>query len=110
MDPSERLALDYCAPRGIPLSVFLGRVVYPGEPQWLPEDTTAALDWHIEQAGRCPGCGHNQATTTSKDPPDYDVEAVVCHACMARTREAQRMQGTRSEDMGAIYFRVREGD
>lgn len=108
LSAEDRLALDYCAPVGIPLSVFNGRTVYPGDPMWLPEDRAAALDWHVENSTRCPGCGHSQAVTTSSEPPDYEVEAVVCHACMAKTREAQRMRETRGDDMGAIYFRVRE--
>lgn len=101
------MALGYCAPLGIPLSVFNGRVVYPGDPQWLDEDRDAALGWHVEQVSRCPGCGHDQMVTTSNDPPDYTVESLLCHACDARQVEARRMSETRP-DMSAIFFRVTE--
>jgi hypothetical protein len=86
----ERAALDYCAPRGIPLSVFLGRVIYPGDPQWLPEDTEAALWW---QANVC-SCG--QLLSESMDPANeklYAAEGLWCFACRAIHREAVAMTG-----------------
>ena len=49
----EQAALRYCAP-GIPLSVFLGRVVHPGEPQWIDDDQAAVIDWMVEEARYCP--------------------------------------------------------
>ena len=58
--PLEQAALRYCAPRGIPLSVFLEqRTVYPGQPHWTEDDTLAALDWQAEQDRRCPDCGEH---------------------------------------------------
>ena len=45
-------------PRGIPHSVFLGRVVRPGvDPQWTDEDQDKALAFEQEKARCCSGCG-----------------------------------------------------
>lgn len=102
----EQIALAYCAPHGIPLSVFLGRTVYPGEPLWLPEDTDAAVDWMLDQNDRCPGCGQPHAETTSPDAQgEYVVDAKTCHCCLARIAESKTFQD-RGDDMGAIYFRT----
>ena len=50
--------MDYCGPRGIPHSVFLGRPVGPGEPTWTVDDRQKALWWLIHDAEKCKQCGH----------------------------------------------------
>lgn len=88
--PFEQAALDYCAPRGIPLSVFLGRIVYPGDPQWLEADTLAALEWETQQANRCSGCGQNLDESQKKDNAFvYQAAAVSCHGCQAILRASK---------------------
>lgn len=37
--------------------MFTGRIVGPGEPRFLAEDTDAALALAEEEAGTCPQCG-----------------------------------------------------
>jgi hypothetical protein len=37
--------------------VFTGRVVEPGEPEFLPQDTDGALALAEEEAATCPSCG-----------------------------------------------------
>lgn len=92
--PLERTALTYAAPRGIPLSVFLGRVVYPGDPQWLDDDLLAALEWQTEQAGRCKDCGQDLDASTARDNHDeYEAEGVSCHGCRAIDRAAHKLAG-----------------
>lgn len=104
---AQQIALAYCAPHGIPLSVFLGRTVYPGEPMWTQDDTDAAVDWMLDQNDRCPGCGRPHTETTSPDAQGaYDVEAKVCHCCLAGTTVSKAWQESRGDDMGAIYFRT----
>lgn len=44
--------MDYCAPRGIPHSQFLG-----GPPVWTADDRDKALWWLIRDRERCPQCG-----------------------------------------------------
>lgn len=92
--PLEQAQLNYCAPRGVPLSVFQGRVVYPGEPQWLEADMLAALEWQAEQAGKCSGCGQNLDGTTGKANFDkWNAEAITCDACRAISRTAHVAAG-----------------
>jgi hypothetical protein len=95
LSPVERAALEYCAPRGIPLSVFIDqRVVYPGDPQWTGKDAAAALWWQAEQDKRCDGCGGNLVETLDPDNEDrYRAEGVWCHRCRAIQREALAMAG-----------------
>lgn len=82
--PVERAALRYCAPHGIPLSVFLGRVIYPGDQQWLEDDTQAAFDWMVYDASRCPGCGNDREEALAKENSfGYRVEVLWCHGCRA---------------------------
>lgn len=93
--PSEQAALAYCAPQGIPLSVFLGRTVYPGDPAWLPDDTLAALDWQAHEATKCPGCGQprDECMAHEDDAPAYEVEIKRCHACSAAAAEERALGG-----------------
>lgn len=86
--PEDRAALTYCGPRGIPLSVFLGRVVYPGDPEWLPDDTLAAFDWLERDMRTCVGCGQDTAETVGPEHADkWNAEvAGRCDACVARSR------------------------
>jgi hypothetical protein len=49
--------MDYCGPRGIPHSVFLGRAVGPGQPQWTADDRDKALWWMLHEREKCPNCG-----------------------------------------------------
>ena len=67
--------------------MFLGRVVGPGEPLWLPEDRWWALALHEVESGTCRDCGHPLAETTSSAGEDaYVADVVRCHACVAAAR------------------------
>lgn len=87
LSSTELAALEYCAPRGIPLSVFLGRIVYPGDPQWLPRDVEAAMWW---LASRCTSCGQDTNQTVGVDHVDkWNAEiSGYCDSCRARHRAA----------------------
>ncbi len=102
----DRAALAYCAPRGIPLSVFLGRVVYPGDPVWLPDDTLAALDWQEHEATKCPGCGQprDESMAHEDDSPPYEVTLNRCQACKAAAIEVKAFGG----DTAGLYPLVRK--
>lgn len=92
-DPRDAAALEFCYGNGraIPISVFLGRVVEPGEPQWLPEDTRAALVWQEYEKSLCSGCKRPRDETFALEMDDhYDVVPVVCHACAARDSKASK--------------------
>lgn len=90
-DPIESAIRDFCygGGRGIPRSVFLGRTVEPDEPQWLPEDTEAAIEWQLYQNSLCSGCRRPRQESFAVGMDDhYDVTELQCHACAARERRA----------------------
>lgn len=91
--PFEQMAIEYCAPRGIPLSVFCGRVVYPGDPMWTEDDQQAAIDWQIHDRLKCPECGfpRDECMADEDDAPAYTVELRRCHACKAAGIEQREM-------------------
>jgi len=103
----ERLGLSYCAPRGIPLSVFFGRVVGLGDPQWTQLDTQAAVLWEIEQKSHCSGCGRprNECHVPEDEAPDYEVILTRCRACEARDAKLKEMQEDGGSNSG-LYLSV----
>lgn len=79
-----QLELSYCAPRGIPHSVFLGRIVGPGDPTWLEDDREKALWWMIHENERCPNCGtrHEEFDRAAGgDPHAYEWKLRHCRGC-----------------------------
>jgi len=59
--------------------VFTGRVIEPGDPQFLPEDTNAALALAEEEADTCPQCG--MLKIWCRDPDNqfaFDATEDVC--------------------------------
>lgn len=105
----EQIALRYCAPRGIPLSVFRGRVVCPGDPAWLDGDFVAALEWQAYEDGKCPGCGQpaSESMADEDDSPAYEAEALRCHAC--KVRSITEREASNDGDPGAgLYSIVRK--
>ena len=71
--------MDYCGPKGIPLSTFLG---------WQADDQDAALWWQAEQNLRCQSCG-TAAWEWEEDPAAYRVAESVCRGC-ALTEAARK--------------------
>lgn len=103
----EKVALGYCAPRGIPLSVFLGRTVYPGDPQWLFDDAQAAIDWQSDQNQRCDGCGQYRAESEKKENSfAYRAEARRCHACYAIDAKAAAIRKTKEDPLAGTRYRL----
>lgn len=129
---TERRIREYVCSRGIPRSVFLGRVVgeatddWDADPRtWLPEDTAAALAWQEWKDSLCSGCGHPRAETFAEPPPDwaqpagrweerYEAHAMQCDACAARDRKAWNEQKTRDTGQpppaGRYYTVMRDPD
>lgn len=66
----------------MPRSVFLGRVVGPGEPLWLDEDRAWALALADVEADQCPDCGQPwHETSLPESEGGYRAELLRCHAC-----------------------------
>lgn len=87
---------------GVPRSVFLGRVVGPGEPLWLPEDRWWALALAEDEANRCRDCGHDLTETMAPDAEDaYDATLTRCHGCAAAARRVAAFtdEGGRTEGL-----------
>lgn len=97
-------------------SVFLGRVVGKGEPEWLPDDVEAAIaldeyerDLHI--------CGQpaSQSMATKIDDRgrqvpahQYEGEAWICYACVAVEEARESM--SEHDHRQSIAYRVKRLD
>lgn len=88
--------MSYCAPRGIPHSLFLGRVVEAGEPQWLDADRDKALWWLIHDRMTCPGCG-TRPDEFENDPDAYIPEPHHCRGCEVKARGDEHFERHRKE-------------
>ena len=82
--------MNYCVPRGIPYSVFMGRAVKPGEPEWTEDDTLLALEYQDWAAEVCPGCGHHLSDSTD-EANHYETRDRVCFACEAKEVHVTRL-------------------
>jgi hypothetical protein len=91
------------------LSVFLGRVVGHGDPQWTRRDAQAAVLWEIEQKSHCTGCGQPRdecmGSETDDDAPDYEVTETRCWACQARDVALQKFREEGGSSSG-LYLSV----
>jgi hypothetical protein len=99
VDAAEFAVREFCfAPgRALPPSIFLGRIVQPGEPEWLDTDTAAALEWQAYQKSLClGGCGRPREESFDIAMDDhYDVTPIACNACRARDLKAWNRNSTR---------------
>ena len=104
--------LDYCAPHGIPLSVYRGRIVALGEAQWLEGDYQAAALWQARENARCTGCGLDLRETTKAENDDaYTAKGIRCHACKAMDLASRDAAGIDEPDPQAgMRFRVTRDD
>lgn len=87
--------MEYCGPRGIPLSTFL---------QWPPDDQLAALSWSSEDRVRCPHCGTAE-WEWEEDGDAYRAEPRVCRGCHRRGVEEQQLRKQETA-MPGIYVRL----
>lgn len=81
-------------------------MIAPGEPQWLPDDTDAALAWQAAQGDLCPGCGKPRDECFAADGPHYEAVPLRCRACEARDVAARNFAETGSN--AGMYFAVKE--
>jgi hypothetical protein len=73
--------------------VFLGRVVEPGEPLWLPEDRAWALALLNVEADCCPECRQPWSEATDRANEEaYRAELIRCHACTASAHTVKAYQ------------------
>lgn len=86
---------------GVPRSVFLGRVVKPGEPLWLADDRWWALALLEAESGLCGDCGQPLHESTHADNEyEYDAAVSRCHGCAAAGRRMKAVQDGNAETAG----------
>jgi hypothetical protein len=87
--------MDYCGPRGIPLSEFLS---------WDEADQDAALVWQAHEARRCPSCHTHPDTwdeTKGGRRDAYLAELVVCPGCRTLEAARKREEKNANQPLGA---------
>lgn len=90
-DSQFALDLKYATEHGIPLSIYYGREVSPGEAVWLPEDRDYVTAYVIEQSLYCPECGTRPDewdVDVGGRPDAYIAESYRCRGCELREIES----------------------
>jgi hypothetical protein len=100
--------MEYAGPRGIPHSVFLGRVVGPGEPQWLDADRDKAIWWMIHQRQACPECG-TRPDEWADDPDAYVPEPHHCRGCEVAAQGEDYLERHRKKYRRGTTMRLKRG-
>lgn len=81
-DPRWAVAVRYACEHGIPLSVFLGRVVEPGEPVWDEDDRDVALGYTLWISGVCGSCGLHRLDWEHERDETWKGTIVTCFGCV----------------------------
>jgi hypothetical protein len=89
-DPAWVAAVRFACEHGIPISVFFGRVVEPGEPLWLPDDTEVAIGFEQWVAAVCPNCGLHRLDWEHEHDETFKGRIETCFGCveLADTRRS----------------------
>lgn len=98
--------MSYCAPLGIPLSVFRS---------WPDGDRRWALAWRYDQDSRL-GCGcHPDETTGVENDDAFTAVPRVCHrhraigdAAKARSQDVDENGDPRNNPHGVLWMTVRD--
>lgn len=103
LDRDSQLAieLDYCCPRGIPHSEFLG---------WSTSDRDKAIWWLLRERETCPSCGtrpEEWLESKGGHRHAYIGQVHECEGCIvrARTEEAPEMKQGRPEARRVVLVR-----
>lgn len=110
-DLAFREQVNYAAERGIPLSVFQGRVVADDEPEWLPNDRDAALVWLTESKSKCSRCG-TWDWEWDNDPNAWEADIWRCRGCEGIDVQQRRLRAdtnSRHDGKQIRMFRPTEG-
>jgi hypothetical protein len=103
----DQVEIGYCAPRGIPVTVFRGRVVYPGQPQWTDDDRQAVYDWLEHEARTCTGCGQDLDESMRKENSfAYIAEGVRCHSCWAIAVASAEGEGGKAAKTAGWRYKI----
>ena len=102
--------MDYCGPRGISRSFFLG-----GPHEWTESDRLWALAWQAAQRERCPHCGtYGDEWRDEKgrilDEPPWVVDSITCGGCEAKGRLEKLIHKQAPDKRGVYVFLRRPRD
>jgi hypothetical protein len=102
-EPDTRATVETARAWGVSRSVFLGRIVAPGDPLFTESDRQWATALHLLEQGTH-ACGQPSSESFAKDSDGaYVAEAIRCHACAAAAREA----ATFSEHSEGLFVTTR---
>lgn len=91
--------MAYCAPKGIPLTVFLA---------WPQADQDAALAWQAHESARCAGCG-THPDDWDGDPRAWVAEPHRCQGCRAAEEAHANLEKIKDRGRGVrVRLRRRE--
>lgn len=77
--------------------MFRGRVIAPGEPEWLDSDRDHALAWMVDEKARL-ACGCYPDETVGPEHDDrFSAEMVVCERHRAVGEAAERWSKSSNE-------------
>ena len=112
VDERYRLELEQARAYGKSHSVFTGRVVQPGEPEFLREDTDGAIALAEEERDTCGSCGLLKAIC--RDPAHqfntFEAHDELCHATYALEAHRKAIEGDgASRAATRTYVRFKAG-
>lgn len=81
-DPGWAVQVRFVCRVGVPMSEYLGRVVRPGEPRWLPYDRMVAEEFERWSASLCPSCGLNSFDWPDERDETHVGVIEICHGCV----------------------------
>jgi hypothetical protein len=89
--------------------VFTGRIVGPGEPLFLVEDTDGAVALAEEEADTCRSCGMPRAWCRDSDNQfSFEVHEEQCHATYALAARRSAVADERDDaQRAAVQFAAR---
>lgn len=82
------------------------------EPEWLPEDTQAALEYMEYEESLCPGgCGFPKHESFDRANEDsFRVEMIACHACAKRQSKARDAAQSENTVTDGVFWVVHRDD
>lgn len=94
----------------MPHSVFTGRVVRDGAPQWTAADTALGVALRVLESVTCAGCGADRRESMDASAEfEWRAEAVRCHGCATRDRAAGAHSKAGGELSGLNWVVNRKG-
>lgn len=91
--------------------MFLGRVVGPGDPVWLPADRDKALWWLVHEAEKCPNCRlapREFDPEQGGDPHAWEWHAHHCRGCEIKAQGDAWLDKHRKDVRRGMHIGMRQ--